>query len=131
MVNSSQFADDLKEQGIDLEAVIKGCKEIILDYSWYSRYSKTGYSTRNFITLYVIDGVRRRKQKKVKRTQREIARVFINTHAEETPEIIKILSEAYKSLKSKIPKGVKVKAYYLKEHPNEQFLCYLNRAVIK
>ncbi|MBW2977732.1 hypothetical protein KY331_02710 [Candidatus Woesearchaeota archaeon] len=132
------FANRLRKQGVDLEGVIEGCEEIILDYSWSAKFGE-GYDRRNFITLYTVvkeikpksKKGRKKKTKKVKEDYelktRKIARVFTEEGINDPRQIKKILADAYSSLLSglAISKKLKVRAYYLKGHPNEQELGYL------
>jgi len=106
---SSLFANDLKEQGINLEKAIKGCKQITLDYSWYAKFPKEGYRYRKYIALYI--------------GSQRIARVFLKKDGRDNSEgVEEVLAKAYESLKSavRIPKKVKIRGSYLKGHPNQE-----------
>ncbi len=111
ITNISFFGSELRREGIDLEGVIKGCKEITLDYEWYFK-GEAGY--RRYIGFYA--------------DSQEIARVYLKKGPIDNPdEARKILSRAYVSLKKevKLPKSVKVNAVYLKDYPNEKDLGLL------
>jgi hypothetical protein len=107
------FANGLVKQGINLERIIKKCKkELVLDYSWISKVKtyRDGWKTRreekrkNFITLYA--------------DSEEIGRVFLSEGFADETDIKKLLFDAYRSIKDnvKIPKKIKVNAYYHKYH---------------
>jgi hypothetical protein len=104
--NSTFFGSGLRGEGIDLERVIRGCKEITLDYEWYF---KGGREYRRYIGFYV--------------DSQEITRVYLREGPIDNPgEAKKILSKAYASLEKevKLPKRVKVNAFYLKGAPGKE-----------
>ena len=106
ITNIAFFGSELRRERIDLEGVIKGCKEITLDYEWYFK-GEAGY--RRYIGFYV--------------DSQEIARVYLEKGPIDNPnEARKILSRAYSSLKKevKLPKRVKVNAVYLKGSPGKE-----------
>ena len=145
--SNALFAAELRKQGVDLEGIIWDCEEIMLDYSWYSKFAEDGvrerYERRNFITLYTVnreeinpktkkDKISPMKKKKKRKEEyklvaREIARVFTKKRLNDADKIRGFLEGAYASLLDEvdIPESIKVRAYYLKGRPNEQDLGYL------